>query len=60
MKQRIYRLYAWVVLIIAYPFMHIEYQLRELCRAYRNWKPKSVIYHAHSIWAVWYKNNVKD
>ena len=55
----LYKLYAATVLIIAYPFIHLEEQLRELGRAYRNWKPKYTLGQTHEKWRRWWHLNVK-
>lgn len=53
-------IYAAILLIVAYPLAHIEEQIRELARAYRNWKPKNTANRTNIMWLSWWKVNVTN
>lgn len=56
----IYKIYAVILLVGSYPLAHIEDQIRELARAYRNWKPKNAMQSTNKMWLSWWKANVTN
>jgi hypothetical protein len=49
--------YARAVIYVLYPLLVLEYQIREVCRSYRNWKPSHAYRMSKHIKQDWLKAN---
>jgi hypothetical protein len=56
----LFKIYAGFVLIISYIPFHAEMQIRELIRAFKNWKPKYTFNRNNEKWKSYWAKNVSD